>query len=48
MPAGLPSGKPGKGLEMEGAMQQAAQPGRQFNLKTAVDRALSAGDVHEH
>lgn len=28
-PAGLPSGMPGIGLEMEGAMQQAAQPGRQ-------------------
>ncbi|PPE68805.1 hypothetical protein C1702_15110 [Caldimonas thermodepolymerans] len=29
-PAGLPSGMPGIGLEMEGAIQQAAQPGRQF------------------
>ncbi len=28
-PAGLPPGMPGIGLEMEGAMQQAAQPGRQ-------------------
>ena len=28
-PAGLPRGMPGMGLEMEGAMQQAAQPGRQ-------------------
>jgi oxygen-independent coproporphyrinogen-3 oxidase len=28
-PAGLPSGIPGIGLEMEGAMQQAPQPGRQ-------------------
>jgi hypothetical protein len=29
MPAGLPLGSPGIGLEMEGAMQHAAQPGRQ-------------------
>jgi oxygen-independent coproporphyrinogen-3 oxidase len=28
-PAGLPWGMPGMGLEMEGAMQQAPQPGRQ-------------------
>jgi hypothetical protein len=27
-PAGLPSGMPGIGLEIEGAMQQAPQPGR--------------------
>ena len=27
-PAGLPSGMPGIGLEMDGAMQQAPQPGR--------------------
>jgi hypothetical protein len=27
-PAGLPSGMPGIGDEMEGAMQQAAHPGR--------------------
>jgi hypothetical protein len=26
----LPWGRPGIGLEMDGAMQQAAQPGRQF------------------
>lgn len=29
MPAGLPCGMPGNGLAMEGAMQQAPQPGRQ-------------------
>lgn len=28
--AGFPLSKPGSGLLMEGAMQQAAQPGRQF------------------
>jgi hypothetical protein len=28
MPAGLPSGMPGMGLVMDGAMQQAPQPGR--------------------
>ena len=28
-PAGLPSGMPGIGLEIDGAMQQAPQPGRQ-------------------
>ena len=28
-PAGLPFGMPGIGLVMEGAMQQAPQPGRQ-------------------
>lgn len=30
MPAGLPWGSPGMGDEMEGAMQHAAHPGRQF------------------
>jgi hypothetical protein len=29
-PAGLPSGMPGMGVEMDGAMQHAPQPGRQF------------------
>ena len=29
-PAGLPCGMPGRGEVMEGAMQQAAQEGRQF------------------
>jgi hypothetical protein len=28
-PAGLPLGRPGLGVEMDGAMQHAAQPGRQ-------------------
>ncbi|MFP1828075.1 hypothetical protein ACLEDJ_02025 [Lonsdalea quercina] len=27
--AGFPSGMPGSGLDIEGAMQQAPQPGRQ-------------------
>lgn len=40
MPAGLPSGRPGKGLLMEGAVQQAAQPGRQ-----AVVGARDAAEV---
>jgi hypothetical protein len=31
-PAGLPSGMPGRVLEIDGAMQQAPQPGRQFTL----------------
>jgi hypothetical protein len=31
MPAGLPPGSPGRGEEIEGAMQQAAQPGLQAN-----------------
>jgi len=34
-PAGLPKGKPGRGLVMDGAMQQAAQPGRQARLMAA-------------
>ncbi len=29
MPAGLPWGRPGRGLLIDGAVQQAAQPGRQ-------------------
>ncbi len=32
MPAGLPFGRPGMGLLMDGAMQQAAQPGRQARV----------------
>ncbi|TXI47407.1 MAG: hypothetical protein E6Q50_14060 [Lysobacter sp.] len=32
MPAGLPCGMPGSGLAMEGAMQQAPQPGRQCGV----------------
>jgi hypothetical protein len=34
-PAGLPFGMPGMALEMDGAMQQAAQPGRQF-MRTSL------------
>ncbi|BBB61849.1 hypothetical protein UNDKW_3576 [Undibacterium sp. KW1] len=37
-PAGLPSGMPGMGLLMDGAMQQAAQWGRQE--KVVLMRAL--------
>lgn len=33
-PAGLPCGMPGMGLEMDGAVQQAAQWGRQFMVVT--------------
>lgn len=33
-PAGLPWGMPGMGEEMEGAMQQAPQPGRQAGGET--------------
>jgi hypothetical protein len=36
-PAGLPPGMPGIGLLMEGAMQQAPQPGRQF-MAEGLDR----------
>ncbi len=32
MPAGLPCGRPGMGLLIEGAVQQAAQPGRQARV----------------
>ena len=32
-PAGLPFGMPGMGELMDGAMQQAAQPGRQFIIR---------------
>ena len=31
-PAGFPLGMPGMGEEMEGAVQQAAQPGRQVKV----------------
>lgn len=31
-PAGLPFGMPGIGDEMDGAMQQAPQPGRQLSI----------------
>jgi hypothetical protein len=39
-PAGLPSGMPGMGLEMDGAMQQAPQPGRQARGAQGVTPAL--------
>jgi hypothetical protein len=35
-PAGLPSGIPGMGLEMLGAMQQAPQPGRQSIARGSI------------
>jgi len=31
-PAGLPAGKPGTALDIDGAMQQAPHPGRHFTL----------------
>ena len=34
IPAALPFGMPGMGEEMEGAMQQAAQPGRHSKVVT--------------
>ena len=51
--AGLPCGRPGRGEEIEGAMQQAAQPGRQSMPRivarivvrhAAVTAALAAGE----
>ncbi len=36
-PAGLPSGMPGIGLVIEGAMQQAAQLGRQERVMVAIE-----------
>ncbi len=35
-PAGLPWGMPGLGVLMDGAMQQAAQPGRQVGSTVAL------------
>ena len=40
MPAGLPWGRPGRGLLMEGAVQQAAQPGRQAVARGAVGMVM--------
>ncbi len=37
MPAGLPFGIPGIGLLMDGAVQQAAQLGRQLNALISFD-----------
>ena len=46
-PAGLPSGMPGIGLVMDGAMQQAPQPGRQVAVGTAgvLERAGRASGM---
>ncbi|WP_431289483.1 hypothetical protein [Roseateles chitinivorans] len=43
-PAGLPSGMPGMGLLIEGAMQQAAQEGRQFMGGGLSPPSASAAD----
>ena len=40
-PAGFPLGMPGMGEEMEGAVQQAAQPGRQIK----VIRLMASGSA---
>ncbi|PRD70307.1 hypothetical protein C6P61_01135 [Malikia spinosa] len=46
-PAGLPLGSPGMGLLIEGAMQQAAQPGRQESdmlfIQPGVRHAAAGG-----
>jgi hypothetical protein len=39
MPADLPRGMPGIGEEIEGAMQHAPQPGRQFMGRSFAHRA---------
>jgi hypothetical protein len=39
-PAGLPSGMPGIGELMEGAMQQAPQPSRHFMTEKSSRRAM--------
>ncbi|MBB5392512.1 hypothetical protein FB599_2296 [Herbaspirillum sp. SJZ130] len=46
-PAGLPLGMPGKGLVMEGAVQQAPHWGRQFmdGKSSEAGRALPAGNA---
>ena len=36
MPAGLPLGMPGMGDEMDGAMQQAPQPGRHSKVSVVA------------
>lgn len=41
IPAGLPLGRPGSGDEMDGAVQQAAQPDRQF-MSTIVHGPLGS------
>ena len=47
-PAGLPSGIPGIGLEMEGAMQHAPQWGRQSMAVLVNELAWKAAIVHQH
>ena len=42
MPAGLPWGMPGMGEVIEGVMQQAPQPGRQFIAGLVEDAAILA------
>jgi hypothetical protein len=42
-PARLPSGMPGIGLEMDGAMQQAPQPSRQAWGEESIDMATLNG-----
>ncbi|RTL01324.1 MAG: hypothetical protein EKK65_06870 [Lysobacterales bacterium] len=44
-PAGLPTGMPGIGLLIDGAMQQAPQPGRQFMpaVRRRVPRRVRPG-----
>jgi hypothetical protein len=44
-PAGLPSGMPGIGLEIDGAVQQAPQPGRQANGASLVISLFSSGGL---
>lgn len=41
-PAGLPSGMPGRGEVMDGAMQQAAQPARQDSKAILRDGRAAA------
>jgi hypothetical protein len=41
-PAGLPVGMPGIGVEIDGAMQQAAQPGRQRMRRLSAVRPRTA------
>jgi hypothetical protein len=49
MPAGLPCGRPGSGLLIDGAMQQAPQPGRQSGVASGVgctDEGDEVGMLH--
>lgn len=46
-PAGLPFGIPGRGEVMEGAMQQAAQEGRQFiGMRKSYSSTVYLGEKH--